>query len=470
MRKAPVFSFLSLLFLLLMVPSPIKAQQTKIIGEYSKRVLSNGMTVYLMEQRELPIVSLNVLVAAGSVLDPQGREGVASVTTELVWRGTKVNDAEDISYQFDSVGASLNQFVDLEFSGHTVQFLSKDREHVLALVAECLSGPTFPKKELALSLKQRIASLIREKDDPSQLVDEYLYAFLFQNHAYGRPSEGDERSLERIGQSDLVRFYQDHYFPKNLTLSIVGDFESNDMFEALEKVFALWRTEGHSNKRKIVETPHPVEKMKLLLVNKKDAPEAFFMVGSVGISFSNPDRFGLEVVNTALGGKFTSALNKVLRVDSGLTYGVGSAFRRYQQPGPFLVSSSAKTESTVKALQLTLETLKKFREQGISTDQLRGAKAYLMGQYPLRFETTDQLAQVIATLHFYGVSPSDLNTYLGRFQGVSIEDTRRLAAQYFSEERVVIVVIGNADQLKPALEEVWSDIELREINLPGYNP
>lgn len=462
--RAFIFCFLSLLFVL-----PSEAQQTKIIGDYTKRVLSNGMTVYLLEQRELPIVSFTVMVATGSISDPPGKEGLASVATELLWRGTRARSAEDISYQLDYVGADLSQFVDLEYSGHGVQFLAKDREPVLALVVDCLSGATFPKKELALSLKQRVASLVRSKDDPSQLVDEYLYAFLFRDHPYGRPSDGDERSLERISQSDLVRFYQEHYFPENLTLSVVGDFESNDMFEALEKVFSSWQAKKNAGGRKIVETPQPVKKTKLLLVNKRDSPEAFFMVGSVGVSFSNPDRFGLEVVNTALGGKFTSALNKVLRVDFGLTYGVGSAFRRYQQPGPFLVSSSAKTESTVTALLLTLETLKKFRKQGVSAEQLQAAKAYLMGQFPLRFETIDSLGQAMSTLHYYGVSPSDLNSYLGRFQAVTIAEAQRLAAQYLSEEQVAIVVIGNADQLKPELEKIWSNIELKDIKSPGFS-
>jgi predicted Zn-dependent peptidase len=216
---------------------------------------------------------------------------------------------------------------------------------------------------------------------------------LYGSHPYGRPTEGDERSLTAITREDIVSFYQKYYTPGNTILMAVGDFNTTDMERLLTGKFRAWPRKPAT----VLNLPeaHPLEGKRVVLVDKPDSPQTFFQVGNVGITRTNPDRVYIDVVNMIFGGRFDSMLNTELRVNSGLTYGAYSLFERRKAWGPFLISTYTQTATTEKAIDLALDVLRRLQEKGITEEDLKSTKSFIKGQFPLSIETSDQLASVL---------------------------------------------------------------------------
>jgi DNA-directed RNA polymerase len=208
---------------------------------------------------------------------------------------------------------------------------------------------------------------------------------------------------------------------------------------------------------------------KLVLVNKADATQTFFMIGNVGIRRGDPDRTGVNVVNTVFGGRFTSMLNEALRINSGLTYGAFSRFEGHQVAGPFAISSFTRNETTTNALDMALDVLRRLHREGLSESQLRSAKAYLKGQFPPRLETTDQLAALLADLEFFGLDDREINELFARVDSVTVGEARRLIRNHFPLENLVLVLIGKADEIKAAVAKYAPQLEVKDITHPGFN-
>jgi zinc protease len=206
----------------------------------------------------------------------------------------------------------------------------------------------------------------------------------------------------------------------------------------------------------------------LLLIDKPDATQSFYIMGNLGISRTNPDRVAIQLVNTIFGARFTSMLNDELRVSSGLTYGARSQFGRYLQPGPFAISSFTQNSTTVQAIDMTLAVLKRLHEKGLSADQLKSAKAYLKGQFPPQIETSDHLAALLTQLDFFGLDEREINDFFARIDAVTLQDCKRVIQKYFPNDDLALVVIGKAAEVKKGLTKYAPKIEMREISQVGY--
>jgi DNA-directed RNA polymerase len=206
----------------------------------------------------------------------------------------------------------------------------------------------------------------------------------------------------------------------------------------------------------------------LLLVEKPDATQTFFRIGNVGIARSNPDRVWISVVNTLFGGRFTSWLSTELRIKSGLTYGAGSSFDERLKPGPFFISSFTPNATTAQALDLTLATLKRLHEQGMTDDELKSAKTYIKGQFPLQLETTDHLAETLAELELFGLDEREIDTFNAKVDAMTLADTRRIVRQYFPLENLVFVLIGKASEIEPVVKKYAETITRKTITQPGF--
>ena len=434
---------------------------------YSRTKLPNGLILMLMEQHEVPIISFNVLTRAGAIEDPAGKEGLASVTAELLRRGTKSRTAVQIANELDFVGGQLEFDASLDFARANGEFLAKDIDTGLELLAECLQFPTFPEAEVEKLLKQRIDGLKQEKDEPQAVIGRYFHSYLYGSHAYGRSPVGDERSMEAIKRADIATFHRDNYAPDTVTISVVGDFAAADMQKKLVAKFGGW-TSAQKHPPKQVPAAPAASGRRLLLVNKPDATQTFFMIGNTGVDRTNPDRVGIEIINTLFGGRFTSMLNDALRVNSGLTYGARSRFEQHKAPGPFAISTFTKNATTVQAIDMALEVLEKLHTQGITAEQLQSAKAYIKGQFPNRIETSDQLAALLTELDFFILDRREINEMFDRIDIFTLEDARRIIKQYFPRNDLRFVLIGKADEIKDSIKKYAPEIETREITQIGY--
>jgi predicted Zn-dependent peptidase len=435
---------------------------------YTKVQLKNGMTLLLMEKREVPLISMTVMVKSGAVADPRGKEGLAAATADLLKKGTKSRSSEQIASDLDYTGGDFEMNATLDFTSGNAEFMKKDIRRGLELMGDVLMNPTFPQSEVKKLLDQDIDELKAAKDRASSVIGRYFNNYLFGTHPYARPVSGDETSLAGITRADIVKFYDTYYVPNNIVFAAVGDFTVPEMRQWIEERFATWPSKPMP--QVAVDPAKTSTGRRLLLVDKPDSTQTYFYIGNIGIARTNPDRISIGVVNALFGGLFTSHLNTALRIDSGLTYGASSAFTTRREPGPFTMSSYTKNATTEQAIDLALKILKDLHEKGITTDELNHVKAYLKGQYATSLETSDQLASTITNLEFYGLDASDVDSYYAKVDSMTVEQARRIIDQYFPSDSLVFVLIGKAAEIEPVVRKYAPKIDRISITKPGFSP
>ncbi len=465
LRRALIFSLVLALSILRPFPSGASGGGLKL-PPYKKLKLKNGLTLLLMEQHETPLVSFNFIIKSGATADAAGKEGTASIVAELLRKGTKSRSADQIAAELDFIGGQFAASATLDYTNGHAEFLKKDLNKGLDLLADALLNPTFPEDEVTKLLKLRLDAVKAAKDRAQGVLGSYYRAYLFGDHPYGRPVGGDERSLAAIKREDVVAFYQDHYTPANTIIAAVGDFNTTEMERALTEKFGRWA----AKEAKAVELaePVPVKGKRLLLVDKPDSTQTFFQIGNIGVARKNPDRVYIRVVNTLFGGRFTSMLNDALRVSSGLTYGARSFFEENLLRGAFAISTYTRNETTEKAIDMALEVLNRLHEKGISESDLESAKAYIKGQFPPEIETNDQLAELIAELEFYGLDEREVNELYAKIDAMTVADAQRVIKQYFPRDDLVFVLIGKASEIEKVVKKYAAKIDTKSISQPGF--
>jgi predicted Zn-dependent peptidase len=433
---------------------------------YKKVVLKNGLTLLLIEQHEVPIISFDFIIRAGSVSDPAGKEGVASLVAQLLRKGTSTRSAEQVSSELDFIGGELDAGATFDYSTGAAEFVKKDIAKGLDLLSDVLQHATFPQEEVTKLLKQRADEIRAAKDRAQSVIGSYFAASLYGNHPYARPVSGDERSIAEITRDDIAGFYQAHYKPDQVIVAAVGDFSSTEMQRALSEKFDGWRGKGTPQVN--VPDPRSFSGKKLLLIDKPDATQTYFQVGNVGIARDCPDRIYIQVVNTLFGGRFTSMLNSELRIQTGLTYGAGSSFSQRKARGPFVISTYTRNEKTEEAIDRTLEILKRLHEKGVTEEELKSAKAYLKGQFPPTIETSNQLASLVAQLEFYGLDATEVNTYYAKVDSMTVADAQRVIRQYFPLDNLVFVLVGKASEIESVAKKFAPVFDKTSISEPGF--
>jgi zinc protease len=449
------------------MPSATTAQKLQI-APHGKVVLKNGLTVLLLEKRGVPMIDIAGIVKAGALADPVGQEGLASATAGLLRKGTKTRTAQQFAANIDFIGGNFDADAGADYSSISAEFLKKDTAKGLELVADALLHPTFAQAEVDKLLAQSIDGVKAAKDSAGQVIFEYYTGYLYEGKEYGRPAGGDEASLAKIKRDAIVKFYDSYYTPGNLILAVAGDFDAADMKTKLEQTFGGWT--GKTAPARKANAMVAVKGKKLLLIDKSDLPQTFFAIGNVGIAETDPDRVAIRVVNTVFGSRFTSMLNEALRVESGLTYGATSFFDPHKEPGPFVIFSYTKNETTTQAIDMALDVLKKLHADGVTAEQLASAKSFIKGQFPPTIETSAQLARVIASHEFYGLDDSEVNDLEARVDAVTPEIARKVIAKHFPENDLVFVLIGKASEIGPAVKKYAAKEDTRSITAPGYWP
>jgi predicted Zn-dependent peptidase len=456
-----------LALLVLIYPTALYAQSIHI-PPHEKVVFKNGLTVLLLEKHGVPIVNFAALVKTGAAADPAGEEGLASITAQLLRKGTQKRTAQQFAADSDFTGGSVEADASADFSSVSGEFLNKDLARGLDLFSDALLHPIFPQSEVDKLLAQSLDGVRAAKDEARSVLGTYYDAYLFNGNGYGRTSDGDEISLTRIHRDAVVKFYKTYYAPGNIILAVAGDFQTADMKKKLEDVFGQWPSKPVTPV-KIPVLP-PVKGKKLLLVDKPDATQTYFAIGNVATAAGDPDRVAIRLVNTVFGGRFTSLLNEALRVESGLTYGAISAFDPRKAPGPFGIYSYTKNESTAQAIDMALQVLRKLHKQGITAEELASAKSYIKGQFPPSIETSRQLAQIIAINEFYGLDDSEINDLEKRLDAVTPAIAQQVIQKHFPTDNLVFTLIGKRSDIAAGVQKYAEKQDARVISEPGFWP
>ncbi len=409
--------------------------------------LPNGALVILAEKRDVPLIAFRALLRGGSLADAPGKEGAAALTAGLLRKGAGKRSAQEIAALVDGLGADFDTGSGLELSYVAGEFMSRDQAVMVDLLADVLRRPNFPEAEFDKLKKQTIDGITSDKDDPGSVIGEYGYAFLYGEHPYGRPVEGDEATNRGLVREDALRYYRENYGGDRLILSVAGDFSTPAMEARIRAKFSDW-----------AKAPEPAPQAppasrrvgrRVLLVDKPDATQTYFWIAAVGVARQDPDRVPLDIANTAYGGRYTSILNTALRIEGGLTYGARIAGPRYAQAGPLLITSYTKTETTEKAVDLALGTMETVRRAGIDSTTLVSAKAYMVGQFPPRLETEDRIAGAFADLAFYGLGREELEHYTDRVAAARPEEVKRVIERVYPPPGdLTFVFMGNAAAIR----------------------
>ncbi len=434
---------------LLAIAAPAAALPVRLPA-YQKATLKNGLTVNVMPTARLPLVDFRLVARAGSVNDPAGKEGLASLTADLLTQGAGPRSAKQIAEDIAFVGGSLDASASAEQTVVTCEVLKRDFTTGLELFHDVIVAPTFPAEEFARKHDETLGALASEKDDPGTVADHALGTFLLGASPLAHPAIGWEKSVKALTRDDLVAFHGEQMVPDNAILAVVGDVNGADVLAALERAFSDWKPSGK---------PHPIPYQPLVrvsgravrIVSKPEVTQTQIRMACPGVARNHPDYFPIVVVNTILGAGFTSRLVNEIRVVQGLTYSINSRFTMYRNAGVYGVTTFTRNETLRKCIDETIKVIKTLIDQGPSDEELAKAKRYLTGLFPLRLQAPDALAAQLLDMDFYALDPHYVENYSDRINAVTMTDCRRALKSYFCTDDLKILVVSNPDSATAAL-------------------
>lgn len=424
--------------------------------------LPNGLRLMIVERPGLPLAQFTMLVRTGGEADPPGMPGVAGLASVLLREGTTTRSSLDIADQAAFLGVQLSTSSAWDASTISLNTPTAQLDSALALFADVVLNPVFPADELERQRTQRLTALAQMRDQPTAIADRAYASIVYgEDHPYGRPLSGTEESVRALSVEQLRRFYQTYYRPNNATLIVVGDVQVADVERRTRELFGNWRR-GDVPTMDYAEPPRPV-RTTVYLIDKPGAAQSSFRIGAVGVPRSTEDYFPILVMNTILGGSFTSRLNQNLRETRGYTYGAGSGFAMRRAAGPFTARAEIVAAKTDSALIEFIDELRNIRDT-VAVDELQRAKQYLQLQLPGEFETTRGIAGQLMPLALYDLQLDFYNAYIQRIEAVTREDVARVARRYIDPEHLAVVIVGDRASIEPGLRALGAaEVILRDI-------
>ncbi|MCE9673031.1 insulinase family protein [Myxococcus stipitatus] len=444
-------------------PATVKpsGRQGVTLPKATTLTLKNGAKLILVERRDVPLVSFSAWLRGGALADPAGKEGLSALTGELLQKGAGARDARQFAEAVDGVGGRLEVHSGLEALTIAGQFMSKDSALMVELLSDMLLRPRFTQEELEKTRARMTSEITAAKDgDPRALVGTYFDAFHFAGHPYGTAVDGTEASLPGIGREDVLAYTKNQLGADRLILSVVGDFDAKALGAKLQK--ALGDMPKAASPAPQVAATTVSKGRRVLLVDKPDATQTYFLIGNTSIARNDPDRVAANLAGTVLGGRFTSLLNTELRVKSGLTYGARSYFSPESQPGAFVISSFTQTEKTDKAIDMALEVYARYRQTGLDDATLESAKAYVLGQFPPRLETGQQVADKLSELAFYGLDSRDVDGFAAAVDATTRQAVGTVIQRVLPpSEDLTFVLIGKASAIREMARKYGTVTEMK---------
>ncbi len=450
------------IIILLLVGFNLTAQSFKL-PNYTTFKLSNGLTVSLMEQHDVPIISVSAILPAGAIYD-KDNAGLASLTATALKHGTKNFSKVILDEELDFLGANINTYATKEYAGLSSDFASKDKAKVLAIIKEVLLNPTFDTAEFEKEKSRLLVNLGQQKESPRAVIGAYFETLLFRNHVYANVVSGNKTTVGKLSVTDVKDFYVTNYTPNEASINIVGDFNSREMKTTITKLFSEWKKSDVKKENWALKPILKPTENSVLLVNKSDAKETTFYIGAPGVSRNNADYIAIEVVNTLFGGRFTSMLNDELRVNSGLTYGAGSRFKNLKYGGAFFITTFTASKTTEPAIDKALEVLKNLHTNGIDEKALTSAKNYVKGQFPPEYETTEQLAGLLSEMFWYNLDSSFINNFEKNVDNLDLTKANKIIADYFPKDKLQFVFIGKSEEIKKIAEKYGTVKEVEIVD------
>jgi zinc protease len=415
-----------------------------------KQKLSNGLPVWVVELHKVPVAQINLVVLSGTANDPPGKYGVASLAAAMLEEGAGSRSALEIADAIDYLGADLGTATTSDLSAVRLHVPVARLADALPIMADVALRPTFPKDELDRQRQQRLTSLLQGRDDPPTISAIAFSRILYgKGHRYGTAQMGTAETIKTLTSDDLRAFYTSAFRPENAVLLAVGDITADKAMPLFEKSFGAWKASGAAASEKLPPTDEPPARQ-VYLVDKPGAPQSQIRIGRIGLPRSTSDYFPIQVLNTVLGGSFTSRLNMNLREVHGYAYGASSAFDMRGAAGPFYAAAGVQTDKTAEALKEFFNELNAILKP-VPAEELSRAKNYVALRFPSAFETTGDISRRLEDELVYKLPDDYFAKYVQNIQAVTAADALRVAQKYINPERVAVVVVGDLKTIEPGI-------------------
>ena len=413
--------------------------------------LGNGLEVRLVSGVPVPVVTAMVVLRAGETAVPAGREGLAVLAGDALEGGTMRLSSRGLARALEDIGASFGAATGWDSTTVAVSCLAEHLPDAMPLLAEMVRSPVFAEEEFERYRAQRLATAAQRRMDPAALAADAHARFVFaEDGTYARPVGGTEASIGRIASGDARDFVAARYGPSEAALVVAGDVEEDEALAVAAAGLGDWSTVVGTVPAPVA-SPRQRERV-VHVVHRAESVQSRIRVGHVGVPRSVEDYFALIVLNLVLGGSFSSRLNLSLRERHGFTYGVRSSFAPRRGPGPFAVSTAVGNAVTGAAIGGIFRAVEELVDAGPTRDEVAAATSYLAGVFPLRLETTGQIASRIAGMIIHDLPGDYYTTYRDRVREVTAKDAARAARRHIRPAELCTVVVGNADEVVPQLE------------------
>jgi predicted Zn-dependent peptidase len=427
-------------------PGPPPALKVPLV---EKRTLANGLRVWIAGLHEVPVVQVSLVVRAGAAMDPPGKFGLANFTAELLDEGAGSRDALQIADAIDYLGASLSTGAGTDSSVVGLHLPVARLADALPILADVALRPTFPDKELQRVREELLAAFIQAQDDPAALIDFAFPRIVFgPKHRYGTLGVGTAAALKGVSAADLEQLHAARYTPDSAAVIVTGDVTADQVVPLLEQAFGSWK--GKAAQAPAIADAPQLTSRQVYVIDKPGAAQSQIRIGWIGVPRSTPDYFALRVLNTILGGSFTSRLNQNLRETHGYSYGASSSFEMRLQAGPFSAEAGVQTDKTSEALKEFFTELEKIR-QPIPADEVEKAKNYVALLMPRDFESTGSLAGSLSQQFVFGLPDDYIATFTDRVRAVTPADVQRAAQKYIQPDKFAVVVVGDRKVIEPGI-------------------
>jgi zinc protease len=416
-----------------------------------KRALSNGLPVWIVELHKVPVAQINLVVLGGSADDPAGKYGVASLMAMMLEEGAGSRSSLEIADAIDFLGADLSAGSGIDSTGVRLHVPVARLADALPIMADVALRPTFPRDELERLRQQRLTSLIQARDDASTIASLAFSKVLYgSGHRFGTATMGTAATLKAFTQDDLRAFYSSIFRPANATLIVVGDVVPDKVLALLESSFGGWKAPSASAARvALPPTAEPANRT-VYLVDKPSAPQSQIRIGWIGVPRATPDYFPIQVLNTILGGAFSSRLNLNLREKHGYTYGASSSFDMRIAAGPFLAAAGVQTDKTAESLTEFFNELNGILKP-VPAAELARAKNYVALRFPSGFEATSDISRRLEDVLVYKLPDDYFSKYVQNIQAVTGADVQRVAQKYIAPDRFAVMVVGDRNAIEPGI-------------------
>jgi len=436
---------------------PISSKLNKLnLPSISNFTLSNDIPVYLMEKNDVPIVQFIMQINTGDYNDPKDKIGLSSFTTSLLDEGANGLTSLELADEIDYLGANLSSSTNRYSTWISLNIPKSKLKEGLKLLHSIIVNPNLEEIELNRLKEKSLTSLFQQKSDPNAIARRAFNFVFYKTHPFGYSLS--ETSIKNIKISDIKKYHSDYYRPNNSKFFIAGDINQKEVIELLEKYFLEWKSS-------IIPDSKPIKKfdeikgLKIFIIDKPEAAQSIVRIGHFGQSRKSPDYFPITLMNTILGGSFTSRLNYNLREVNGFTYGARSYFIMGKDVGPFIALSSVQTNSTSQSIKEFFNEFIKIKEN-VTDEEVIGAKNYLALGYPNNFESISDYASQLALLVSLDLPIDSFINYTKNINNVTKDEIVNSAKKYIDTKNIVVVVVGDKEKVIENIE----NLELGEIN------